>query len=182
MIAGLAYAVLIAVVTQAMPDATVIPELLRARRKIRALAGPAYAPLALATAAFVGFPLLTGVVVPDSRPSLPPAHVRVPDYWPAMAQFTDSLPVQGAVLVMPPDDFYQMSYRWGYYGNDGFIADLFKRPVLVPNGQSYFPTSTELVSAVALTGQSILDQLGADRGTRNCVECAIDTRTTRYRL
>lgn len=156
MIAGLAYALLVAAVTQTMSDGGALSQLLRVPRDYRAILGATYAPAALATSILVGFPLLTGVVVPDTRPVLPSAHVRVPDYWSAMAQFTDSLPIQGGVLVMPPDDFYQMSYKWGYYGNDDFIGRLFNRPVLVPNRQGYFSTSLEVSSAVELTSQSIL--------------------------
>jgi arabinofuranan 3-O-arabinosyltransferase len=104
----------------------------------------------------VGFPLYTGVVVPDSRPGLPPVHVRMPGYWPEMARFVDALPIQGALLAMPPDDFYQMPYKWGYYGTDTFVVDMFRRPVLLPNAQGYSPASSQLAGAVDLTAQSIV--------------------------
>jgi arabinofuranan 3-O-arabinosyltransferase len=114
--------------------------------------------VALATVACVGFPIYTGAVVPDSRPILPSAHVKVPGYWNEMARFVDAQPMHGSLLIMPPDDFYQMPYSWGYYGTDDFIVDLFQRPVLVPNSQGYSPASAQVVRAVSLTGQSILDR------------------------
>ena len=70
-----------------------------------------------------------------------------------MARFVDAAPLSGAVLVLPPDDFYQMPYRWGYYGTDSFIPDLMNRPVLVPSGQGYSPASVQLLRAVDLTTQ-----------------------------
>jgi arabinofuranan 3-O-arabinosyltransferase len=113
--------------------------------------------LSLAVALVLGFPIYTGAQAPDVRPLLPPSHVQLPGYWNDMAAFVDSQPVQGAVLVMPPDDFYGMPYSWGYYGADTFIPDLFNRPVLVPNpqGENYV-TSPNLVSAVNLAADSIL--------------------------
>lgn len=158
MVGGFAYAVLAAAVTETLLTDRSLLELLRFRRKYSGVLGLTFVPVALATCLLIGFPLVTGVVVPDSRPVLPSAHVKVPGYWPAMAQLTDSLPVEGAVLVMPPDDFYQMPYKWGYYGNDGFIVELFSRRVLIPNGQGYFPTSSEVTSAISLTAKSILER------------------------
>jgi hypothetical protein len=115
-------------------------------------------PVALGTALILGFPVYTGAIVPDQRPILPSAHVKMPAYWSEMARFADGLPVHGGILVMPPDDFYAMPYSWGYYGSDGFVVDIFHRPVLVPNPQGYIPTASEVLSVVNLTAQSILDR------------------------
>jgi arabinofuranan 3-O-arabinosyltransferase len=155
MLAALAYAVLVAAVTQALMGKLSIAELIKQRRPI-ALARLSYVPLSIGTALALGFPSYTGAIVPDQRPLLPSAHVQVPGYWKEMAQFVDKLPTQGAVLVMPPDDFYQMPYSWGYYGNDSFLVELFHRNVLVPNEQGYVPTSPQLVNSVKLAAQSIL--------------------------
>jgi arabinofuranan 3-O-arabinosyltransferase len=103
-----------------------------------------------------GFPLITGAVVPDKRPILPPAHVRLPDYWTEMTGFINSMPQPGVLLVLPPDDFYQMPYRWGYYGSDGFIPNMVQRPVLIPHGQGYTPAADELINAVNLAADSIV--------------------------
>src|SRR5439155_19404831 len=115
-------------------------------------------PVAVVTSVLVGFPLITGDVVADTRPKLPPAHVQLPAYWEQMADVVDERPTRGAVLVLPPDDFYGMPYKWGYYGADDFIANLFRRPVVVPNpqGSAYVSASTELLSAIDQTAQSIL--------------------------
>ncbi len=157
MVAALVYGLLIAVVVQEVVDHQSVTDLINSRRlKIPALR-LAIVPLALGTAVMVAFPLYSGVLVPDTGRPLPvwannarPQHVHVPAYWSDMAQFADALPLQGAVLVMPPDDFYEMPYTW-YYGSDAFIAELFQRHVLVP---SYPPSP--LVDAVNMTAQSIL--------------------------
>jgi hypothetical protein len=102
-----------------------------------------------------GFPLVTGVIVADKRPLLPPMHVKLPAYWNEMTAFIDATPQAGSLLVLPPDDNYQMPYRWGYFGNDQFVADLMTRPVLNPT-TGYFSASDQLSSAVNLTAKSIL--------------------------
>ncbi|HEV2035679.1 MAG TPA: hypothetical protein VGU71_16050 [Candidatus Dormibacteraeota bacterium] len=156
MVVALAYSVLIAAVVDML-----LANRSRSRFKLlrpgvlRALRASA-APLALGTALCLGFPLYTGAIVPDTRSELPPAHVTMPSYWKEMAGVVDRLPIQGALLVMPPDDFYAMPYTWGYYGTEGFVVDLFHRHIVVPNAQGYSSTSPELLSAVNLTAQSIL--------------------------
>jgi len=141
---------------------------LRARMSAIRLAGPAlrvFKPLVnaampatvLAVVLVLGFPMYTGAVVPDQRPLLPSAHVRMPAYWSEMASYVDSLSVDGGLLIMPPDDYYAMPYSWGYYGADSFVVDMFRRPVLVPNVQGgYVPTSQQLMDAVNLTAKSIV--------------------------
>jgi len=116
-------------------------------------------PIAMAVAVIAaGFPLVTGAVVPDSRPVLPSAHVRVPAYWNEMANYVDGRPESGGIIVLPPDDFYQMPYTWGYYGTDTFVSDLFNRAVVLPNRQGYSQTSEQLVRAVNLAASSIINK------------------------
>jgi arabinofuranan 3-O-arabinosyltransferase len=150
------YLVLSAGGVQGMVNRQSVVASLRSRRLVNGVFRLAIAPLVLGISLLMGFPLYTGAVVPDSRPGLPPVHVRLPGYWTEMARLVDGLPTQGALLVMPPDDFYQMPYSWGYYGADGFIVEMFHRPVLVPNGQGYSPASSQVMGAVNLTAQSIL--------------------------
>jgi arabinofuranan 3-O-arabinosyltransferase len=158
MVVALAYAILVAIVVQAgVLNYRPIKEAAGSFRISTPTLQSSIAPLALVTAIAIGYPLYTGALVPDGGRPLPtwanharPQHIQEPAYWPEMARFVDSLPIQGAVLVMPPDDFYEMPYTW-YYGADSFIPELFNRHVLVP---SYPPS--ELVNAVDLTGQSIL--------------------------
>src|SRR5438445_8607424 len=80
----------------------------------------------------------------------------MPSYWKEMARIVDEAPTQGGLLVLPPDDFYQMPYTWGYVGTDSFVVDLFRRPVVLPNQQGYSPASSELASAVRFTSDGIL--------------------------
>ncbi len=103
-----------------------------------------------------GFPIVVGALVPDARPPLPSSHVQLPNYWTEMATFIDQAPYDGALVVFPPDDFYQMPYRWGYYGTDAFIPFLMKREVLIPNAQGYFPTTDSLMNASSLIASSLL--------------------------
>ena len=156
MFAALAYAILVAIVVDGLDTRRPILWLREFRHGSARVWHLAVAAAVLLTVLSLGIPLYTGLVVPDTRPTLPPAHVTVPAYWSQMAQIVDGLPTQGALLVMPPDDFYQMPYTWGYYGTDYFISDLFHRPVVVPNGQGYSPASSQLVNAVNLTARSIL--------------------------
>lgn len=142
-------------VTRALDSSKSIAYLNGLRRMSALAARPSISLGVLATVACVGFPIYTGALVPDVRPVLPSAHVRVPGYWSDMARYADALPTRGSLLIMPPDDFYQMPYTWGYYGTDDFIVDLFHRPVLVPNGQGYSPATAQVVSAVSLTARSI---------------------------
>jgi hypothetical protein len=157
MVVALAYALLVAVVADSLLQSQRIANLSGLRLQSLRAMRLSVVPVALGTMLFLGLPLYTGAVVPDKRPLLPAAHVRVPGYWQEMARFVDSRPTQGALLMMPPDVFYQMRYSWGYYGTDGFNVDLFHRRVLVPSAQGYAPASAQLLSAVNLTAQSILD-------------------------
>jgi hypothetical protein len=154
LVADLMFAVLVTITVQRLVQFDWLRgRLSESRRfKLRNVAG---VPIALALM-LPGLPLLTGAIVPDSRPSLPPMHVRMPNYWIEMAAFVDRMPVTGAMLVMPPDDFYQMPYQWGYYGSDAFIPQLMNRRVLIPSEQAYFPTSSQVLKVEDLAASSIL--------------------------
>lgn len=128
----------------------------------RVTTGAAFAAVALVAP---GFPLVTGAVAPGPRPPYPSDHVTLPPYWHDMARTVDRLHVPGAVLVLPTDDFYQMPYRWGYYGADGFLSELLSRPFLDPSPQGYTTAGNELYSAVEDVGALLLarDWPGARR-------------------
>jgi hypothetical protein len=164
MIVSLAYAVLTALVVEALLNHKAVSEFIGSRRLPFPPLRLSIVPVALMTSLLLGFPLYTGGFVPDTGPTLAtwaisarPTHVQMPGYWMEMAHFADTLPVNGNLLVMPPDDWYEMPYSW-YYGTDDFVAELFKRRVLVPNTQEYTPASAEVVGAVNLAGQSILNR------------------------
>jgi arabinofuranan 3-O-arabinosyltransferase len=165
MVVGLAYSVLIAVFIHSLLShertdpalstrkwsKVVIPSLNRLNLRSIAIAAAASVLIVLPA-----FPLFTGSIVPTDRPTLPPAHVRVPSYWLEMAAFSNRLGTPGAAVILPPDDFYQMPYDWGYYGTDSFIPELFSRPVLIPNGQGYYPAANQLLSAIHAVSASLL--------------------------
>jgi hypothetical protein len=154
LLAGLAYAILMAALTDKLSDAKLVGSWSVRFRRLQL--GPAAAVLlGGAVSLGPGFPLALGSAVPDARPPLPSMHVRLPGYWFDMAASIDAAPYVGAVLVLPPDDFYAMPYQWGYYGTDGFIPNLMKRSVLVPNPQGYFHTSGVVLEAVDLVAISL---------------------------
>ena len=84
------------------------------------------------------YPLATGSVIPDERPMQPSAHVRVPDYWRAMADTVDADERDGKVLVLPLDDYYQMPTTWGFFGVDSIANLLIRHPVVQPKPDGYF--------------------------------------------
>ncbi len=164
MLAALGYAVLTAVTVDSLTDQLLPVRSISFRYLRLPDLRPASAPIALGTMFLLGFPFYTGSFVSDIGRTLPigfnharATHVQMPSYWIAMAQFVNSLPVHGNLLVMPPDDFYEMPYTW-YYGSDEFVIESFNRPALVPNPRGYTPASPQLVAAVNLTAQSILDR------------------------
>jgi hypothetical protein len=153
MVASLMYAVLIALTLDRLSDWR--PQLGIPAYGIRArIAVGGW--LASAVLMLPGIPIFSGSVVPDTRPTLPPEHVVLPTYWYEMTRFIDSYPRAGAVLILPPDDYYQMPYDWGYFGNDQFIGDLMHRSVVNPT-TGYFSASDQLTTASNLVAQGILD-------------------------
>ncbi|MGV1003624.1 MAG: hypothetical protein ACOYEV_02415 [Candidatus Nanopelagicales bacterium] len=115
---------------------------LRARRW-GALLHPAVLGAGLSMAALVAilaypYPLFTGAVMPDTRPTQPSAHVRVPAFWRELAQTIDANPDPGKVLVLPLDDYYQMPTTWGFFGVDSIANLLVQHPVLSPKPDGYF--------------------------------------------
>jgi len=110
---------------------------------------------AVAVALVSAFPLWTGSVVPGPRDGFPSEHVIVPSSWTATADYLNSSNAPGgSLLVLPPDDYYQMPYTW-YYGNDGFIPNLLNRHVVVPSEQGYYKGSSELLGAVQLEASAL---------------------------
>jgi hypothetical protein len=126
------------------PDVTTVPS--------RILIAGAALVVALASS----FPLWTGAIIPGPRQGFPSSHVKIPAYWNTMANYLNSTKApKGNLLILPPDDFYQMPYTW-YYGTDSFITNLMVRNVVVPSGQGYSPSTHELINAVQFEAQSIV--------------------------
>ncbi len=120
------------------------------------------------------FPLWTGSVVPDERPSQPSAHVRVPDYWWQMASAIDADPRSGKVLVLPLDDYYQMPTTWGFFGVDSIANLLLTHPVIQRKPDGYFGdvpglnANVQAVETALVTGDltpvpRLLDAIGVSK-------------------
>ncbi|MBT8228248.1 MAG: hypothetical protein HKP61_13615, partial [Dactylosporangium sp.] len=84
------------------------------------------------------YPLYTGSVIPDERPSQPSAHVRVPQDWWEIAELIDQDPRPGKVLVLPLDDYYQMPTTWGFFGVDSIANLTIKHPIVQRHPDGYF--------------------------------------------
>jgi len=171
MLVGLAYAVLVAIVVDWSLKGKSVGDLLLSTRLAPSALQLAVAPAALGTSLLLGLPLYSGAFVADTKPTLAswavsarPTHVQMPAYWTEMARLADASPIQGALLVMPPDDWYEMPYTW-YYGTDAFVVQMFKRHVVLPSTTTYTPASTQLTTAVNLIGESILNRDWPQVGT-----------------
>ncbi|BFU44728.1 hypothetical protein [Krasilnikovia sp. MM14-A1004] len=102
----------------------------------RAAATASVTPLVLVLA--YPFPLYTGGVMPDERPTQPSTHVRVPQDWWDLAKRINADTRPGKVLVLPLDDYYQMPTTWGFFGADSIANLLIQHPVIQPKPGGYF--------------------------------------------
>lgn len=111
--------------------------------------------LSFLLSAAMSFPVWTGSLILGKRKNFPSEHVKFPLYWSSLFQYLNKSLVKGSLLVLPPNIFYQMPYTW-YYGNNSFIVNSLKRPVLVPSTQGYSITSTNLMNDVNLEATSLM--------------------------
>ena len=120
------------------------------------------------------YPLYTGGVMPDERPTQPSTHVRVPPSGGTMAARIDADPRPGKVLVLPLDDYYQMPTTWGFFGVDSIANLLIQHPVVQRKPDGYFgdvpgfaPTwpavETALLAGDLTAVPQLLDALGVRR-------------------
>ncbi|MEV4706339.1 hypothetical protein [Actinoplanes sp. NPDC049316] len=120
------------------------------------------------------YPLYTGAVMPDERPTQPSAHVRVPQDWWDLAEKIDADPRPGKVLVLPLDDYYQMPTTWGFFGADSIANLLIQHPVVAPKPGGYFGDvpgfsanvhgiETALLAGDLTAVPKLLDAIGASR-------------------
>jgi hypothetical protein len=168
MAAGLGYALLVGAFidqTSTFGRATVLHLKARRWRKRERVVTVRWVTAALVVAVIAGsFPLWTGMVIPGERQELPSSHVAIPASWTAMGTYLNGTNApKGSLLVMPPDDFYQMPYVW-FYGNDSFIVDLLSRHVIVPSAESYGATSASLLNAVQEESNALLGHQWATAG------------------
>ncbi|MCY0899940.1 MAG: hypothetical protein OWU33_13625 [Firmicutes bacterium] len=79
-----------------------------------------------------GYALYTGQIIPArtlNGAASPVVHV--PSYWMRLAGYLNRRAGYQKILLLPNDDFYQMPYRWGYYGTDAVAATFLRNPVFV---------------------------------------------------
>ncbi|MFY9779280.1 MAG: hypothetical protein WAJ85_02070 [Candidatus Baltobacteraceae bacterium] len=98
-----------------------------------------------------GWPLISGETFRSYTLQLPSEYIRVPVDWAPRHIGGDS--ASGAVLVLPPDDFYQQRYLWGYTGVDVLPQFSYKRPVWVAGWTGSYinlPPATARISALVL--------------------------------
>ena len=166
MVVGLCYAVLVGVAIEIGAPALVArlaQSPLRWAAKIRnhrsaRLGGAGLVGVVLLVALAPAYPLAMGQVAPTQhRGAFPSSRVAFPAYWKSMAAYLNSAAPPGHLLVLPPDDFYQMPYTWGYYGNDGFITALLRRDVLDPSAQGYLSVATQLTTTDANLASALLN-------------------------
>jgi hypothetical protein len=106
------------------------------------------------------YPVYTGTLLHSTT------HVHVPDDYARMKKLLAASPAPGKVLVLPVPDFYQLPFRWHYYGVP-FWGNALGRPVLSFDSASYQrpdPTVKQLVANIqdvllANDGRSITQQL-----------------------
>ena len=160
MFAALGYAVLAASLIEHLRIGRIRDRLPVAHAHIRVRAAPSTASVSMMAVLLItglasGFPVWTGALVPGPRQGFPSDHVTVPSYWGATTRYLNSQAPVGSLLVLPPDDFYAMPYRW-YYGVDGFITNLLERHVVDPSPQSYDNVSKGLLASVDLEASALL--------------------------
>ncbi|GAA2701388.1 hypothetical protein [Actinoplanes palleronii] len=120
------------------------------------------------------YPIWTGGVMPDERPTQPSMHVRVaPEWWDVAARI-DADPRPGKVFVLPLDDYYQMPTTWGFFGADSIANLLIQHPVVQPKPDGYFgdvpgfAADLRLIESALLAGDltavpKLLGAIGASR-------------------
>lgn len=159
MLASLGYALLVATLLEELSYGKFNKEkflIFWQHIKSRNTSPAVFLSLSLLIGIVAGFPIWTGAIIPAARKGFPSVHVKVPTYWHVLSNYLNSRSSpSGSLLVLPPNDFYQMPYTW-YYGNDGFIVNMLRRNVLLPSGQGYNKVSNNLLSAVKLEASSLL--------------------------
>ena len=106
-------------------------------------------------------PLFTGKAI-DAKTDLLPfsSYVKIPQYWFDIGQFFDMIEGNYTVLILPLNDFYQVGYKWGYYGADSLPIRAIRKPTLYsPYGLGYLyleavDRELKLIQEIILTGNN----------------------------
>ena len=102
------------------------------------------------------YPLYTGGVMPDERPTQPSTHVRVPQEWWDLAARLNADPRPGKVLVLPLDDYYQMPTTWGFFGVDSIAGLLIRHPIVQLHPDGYFADAAGFTASVKAAQAALL--------------------------
>jgi hypothetical protein len=90
------------------------------------------------------FPLLTNPIRTDGQEDFDFSwYVEIPNYWFEAAAWINSQSGDGAILITPLNDFYQMPYEWGYYGTDQLLERFFNRPIISSAALDGYATSSD---------------------------------------
>jgi hypothetical protein len=99
------------------------------------------------TVSFVisSFPLLNTGYQLKIGPFFEPdsSYTQIPQYWFQATNWINSQPGDWNILLTPLNDFYQMNYRWGYYGSDQLLERLFDKPILSTDALDGYVTNPE---------------------------------------
>jgi glycosyltransferase involved in cell wall biosynthesis/O-antigen/teichoic acid export membrane protein len=142
-LAAFGYVILIAISIGAVTTGSLgtgVLEAVRARRS-RQVVGVLVTGLVLV---LPGYPLVTGQVINTANQQHFGGHVTIPSYWTDMGKVIDAQPGNGAVMMLPTDNFYAIAYGWGYYGADNFMDLLMNRYVVNPSTGTDWTTSPVL--------------------------------------
>jgi hypothetical protein len=100
---------------------------------------------------------ITGAIFHEETNILPDVHIALPDDWRSLSARLDATGEPGGVLVLPPDDFYQIDYTWGYHGVDFIPIEVLHRDVLMP-GAPFNYTQAAAAASIDATVASLARQ------------------------
>ena len=103
------------------------------------------------------WPLLSGSVIADERGPLQSIHTGIPDEWFEIADAINESAVEGKVLVLPSNDFYQVTTTWGYHGADAVPQQLLERPMIQRYPGGYFDLSPGFGATLDRIEREIVD-------------------------
>ncbi|MDG7008051.1 MAG: DUF3367 domain-containing protein [Nitrososphaerota archaeon] len=66
----------------------------------------------------LSYPMFNGQVITPTFTTGAPAFVKVPSYWNQASSWLSSQNPDAIILVLPPDQFYQVGFNWNFYGGD----------------------------------------------------------------
>lgn len=131
-----------------------ILEITHNRRKILSL--KIFSLTILMVVIIFGIPYFSGKIFSADRGYFPGNRIIIPEYWFEAARYVDNKDMEGKILLLPENPFYQMHYFWpkdGYYGIDPIPHFIFKRIVSRTPGGGFVEVrhSSELIKLLYKT-------------------------------